>query len=129
METLAAEVRQLRNDVRGIRLDAKKVSVKSTKVNTTVQEKVEDIHGGSVPLETLMVLEGSLNGKRVRVLKNDGFNTNIVSREFLKNKSELVEVVKRPVEVMHSEDNTVEKASEVILGAELRIGIHVCISN
>ncbi len=52
-----------------MRLDAKKASVKSTKVNTTVQEKVEDIHSGSVPLETLMVLEGSFNGKRVRVLK------------------------------------------------------------
>ncbi len=38
-KTLAAEVRQLRNDVRGMRLDAKKVSVKSAKVNTTVQEK------------------------------------------------------------------------------------------
>ncbi len=82
METLPAEVRQLRNDARGIRLYAKNVSVKSTKVNTTVQEKVEDIHGGSVPLETLMVLEGSLNGKRVRELKGDGCNTNVVAREF-----------------------------------------------
>ncbi len=33
--------------------------------------------------------------------------------------SELFEVVERPVEVVHSEDNTVEKASDVILRAEL----------
>ncbi len=47
----------------------------------------------------------------------------------LKDNSELFEVVKRPVEMIHSEDNTVEKASEVILGAELRIGTHVYTSN
>ncbi len=47
----------------------------------------------------------------------------------LKNNSELFEVVKRPAEVMHSEDNTVEEASEVILGEELRIGTHVYTSN
>ncbi len=63
LETLAEEVKQLREDVRGMRLDAKKCSMKSTKVNTTVQGKAEDIHGGSVPLETLIVLEGSLSGK------------------------------------------------------------------
>ncbi len=51
--------------------------------------------------------------------------TNVVSREFLKNDSELFEVFKRPVEVLHSEGKTVEKASDVILGAELRIGNHV----
>ncbi len=76
-----------------------------------------------------MVLEGSLNGKRVRVLKDDGCNTNVVSREFLKNNSELFEVFQRHVELMHSEDNTVETASEVLLGAELRIGTHVYSSN
>ncbi len=77
-----------------------------------------------MPLETLIVLEGSLNGKRVRVLKEDGCNTNVVSGEFLKNKSESFKVLKRPVEVMHSEDNTLEKAS-----AELRFGTHVYTSN
>ncbi len=47
-----------------------------------------------------MLLEGSLNGKRVRVLRGDGSNTNVVSREFLENNSELFEVVKKPVEVI-----------------------------
>ncbi len=61
--------------------------------------------------------------------KDDGCNTNVVSREFLKNNSELCEVVKGPVEVMHAEDTTVEKASEVILGAELCIGTHAYTSN
>ncbi len=63
------------------------------------------------------------------MLKDDCCNANVVSREFLKKNSELFEVVKRPVEVMHSNDNTEEKASEVIPGAELRIGTHVYTSN
>ncbi len=63
METLPAEDRQLRKDVLGMRLDAKEASVKSTVVNPAVQEKGD---GGSVPLRTLMVLERSLNGKRVK---------------------------------------------------------------
>ncbi len=124
LENFAAEVLQLPIDVRGMRLDAKKVSLKSVKLNATVEEKDDEIHGGNVRLETLIVLEGSLNEKRVRVLKRDGCNTNAVSREFLKNNRELFEVVKRPVEVMQSEENAVEKISEVILGAELRIGTH-----
>ncbi len=98
-------------------------------MNTTGQGKVEDMHGGSVPLETRIELEGSLNVKRVRLIKDDGCNTNVESRESLKNNSELFEVVKRPIEVMLSEENAVKKASEVILGAELCIGTHVYKSN
>ncbi len=111
---LATEVRQLCDGVRGMRLYKKKASVKSTKGNTTGQENGGDIHGGSVPLETLMVLEGSLNGKRVRVVEDDGCNVNVVSREFLNNSSELFDAVSRPVERIHSEENTVVNASEVI---------------
>ncbi len=129
LENIAAEVRQFPNYVRDMRRDGKEVSLKSRKVNTRAQEKGKDVHNGSLPLETLMVVEGSLNGKPIRVLKDDGCNTNAVSREFLKFNSELFKVVQRPVEVMHSEYNTVEKASEVILGAELRIGTHVYTSN
>ncbi len=81
-----------------------------------------------MPLESLMVLQGSLNGNIVGVLKDDGCNANVVSREFLKSKSELIEVVEIRVAVMHSEDNRVEKAAEVIFGAELRIGTHLCTS-
>ncbi len=40
VEALAAEIRKLRNDVRGLRLNSKNVSVNFTKVNTTDQENV-----------------------------------------------------------------------------------------
>ncbi len=49
-----------------------------------------------------MVLEGSFNGKRVRVLKDDGCNTNVVSGAFLKKNSALFDVAKRPVEAAKS---------------------------
>ncbi len=103
-----------------MKLDAKNASVKSTNVNTTAIGKFEDIHGGRVPLDTLMLLEGSLDGKRVRVLNDDGRNTNVVSREFLKNNSELIEVAKKPVEVMHS-----QRRRKCNPRAESRIGTHV----
>lgn len=35
-----------------------------------------------IPAEELIVLEGALCGKQVTVLKDDGCNTNIISKEF-----------------------------------------------
>ena len=37
----------------------------------------------TIHLEHLLVLSGTMNGLSVRVLKDDGCNTNVVSREFL----------------------------------------------
>jgi hypothetical protein len=33
----------------------------------------------SIPVEPLFVMDGTLNGKRARILKDDGCNTNVVS--------------------------------------------------
>ncbi len=45
-------------DVRGMRVDAKKVPFKSVNFNATVEEKDDKIHCGSVPLQTLILREG-----------------------------------------------------------------------
>ncbi len=76
-----------------------------------------------MPLKNPMALEASLDGERVQVLKDDACNTNAVSREFLKNNSELFEFL-GDFEVMHSGENTGENASQVILGAENCVGTH-----
>ncbi len=49
--------------------------------------------------------------------------------EFLKNTSEKFELIKRPIELMHSEENRAEKAPKVILGAEFRTVTRVYTSN
>lgn len=68
-----------------IKLEVKRVSCPNVETNATVHELCEDIPiDGPIPMEDLIVLDGSLEGKRVRVLKDDGCNTNVVSHEFFR---------------------------------------------
>jgi len=129
MGNLAADVRQLQDELRGLRLDVKKVLSEAAEVNTTIRSHDEDSTEGLIPVEPLLVLDGDLNGKRVRVLKDDGCNTNVVSHDFFMNNRKLFSVVKKNVEVRHSKRETVEEASEIILGGTVRIGTHVFKSN
>ena len=130
VETLSDALVKLRNEVRSLRQDVKKSLSANAETNTTIRAKSEDIPiEGPIPMNDLMVLDGSLEGKRVRVLKDDGCNTNVVSREFFRKNRGLFNYDKCDVEVKHSDKNSNEKASKVILGATLRIGKHKYKSN
>ena len=72
-----------------------------------------------------------MNGLSVRVLKDDGCNTNVVSKEFLaKYRSRnIFEVCQVNVTVEYSQKGTKEEASEVRLNGTLRLGAHTYTSN
>jgi len=83
----------------------------------------------SVVVKDLLVLDGTLDMKRVRVLKDDGCNTNVVSHEFFQKNKSCFKWKHCNVEVRHSEADSVEKSSQVVLGATVRIGKHSYKSN
>jgi len=62
---------------------AHQVKISNSNVGTQVRKENLSMNG-SVTVNDLIVLDGSLEGKRVRVLKDDGCNTNVVSHEFFK---------------------------------------------
>ena len=82
-----------------------------------------------MPITDLFVLEGSMNGIRVDVLKDDGCNTNVISREFAKRNEHRLRFVSRKMSVAHSSKNTDEVATRVAVGATLMIGRHEYKSN
>ena len=62
----------------------------------------------SVVVKDLLVLDGTLDMKRVRVLKDDGCNTNVVSHEFFQKNKSCFKWKHCNVEVRHSEADSVE---------------------
>ena len=84
-----------------------------------------------IPVERLLVLSGTVNGLSVKVLKDDGCNTNAVSREFLAKYRgrNIFEVCQENVTVQHSQKGTKEEASEVIFNGTLLLGAHTYTSN
>ena len=83
----------------------------------------------NVPIDDLILLNGSLGGIRVKVLKDDGCNTNVVSQEFFRRNRKNFNWKGCNVEVSHSHKGSVENSSQVILGATLTIGKHSYKSN
>ena len=80
MKTLETSLEQMKQALNDIRLEVKKGCCPNVESNTTVREPREDIPiDEPIPMEDLIVLDGSLDGKGVRVLKDDGCNTNFVS--------------------------------------------------
>lgn len=100
-------MKKLRDEVRGMRLESNNVSGDSTRVKATICHRNEDVPNDELVFEDLIVLDGELSGKKVRVLKDDGCNTNVVSQEFFQKNQSRFHVAKVNVDVMHSEDRTV----------------------
>ena len=75
-----------------------------------------DIQTGCVlPVEPLLVLSGLLNGVSVRVLKDDGCSTNVVSRRFFGLHRRRFHVRKACIEVKHSEEDLNKPSSQVVI--------------
>ena len=83
----------------------------------------------TIPLAELIVLNGYLESEPVEILKDDGCNTNVVSAEFYKKHRHVFKWKTCDAEVMHSNSNSVEKASKILIGATLTIGGHIYKSN
>lgn len=93
-----------------------------------VREKQTGVDG-SVTVAELILLDGYLNSAPVHILKDDGCNTNVVSKTFLAGHSDLFRVKDTPTLLSHSKKDSNEEASQVIVDAELRIGRHTYRSN
>ena len=128
--TLEKTLEHVKSTVDDMRLEVKRVCRPNVESNTTVRESSEGIPiDEPVPMEDLIVLDGSLDGKRVRVLKDDGCNTNVVSHEFFSKNRRYFKWKKCKIEVRHSKSDSVENSSKVILGATLVVGKHSYKSN
>ena len=82
-----------------------------------------------VPTKPLIVLEGTLNGREAKILKDDGCNTNLVSKEFLAKNRNLFRIANTRTSIQHSKKGLGERASEMILNGKLQIGSHIYNSN
>ena len=77
-----------------------------------------------VSLSELLVLSGTLEKKTVRVLKDEGCNTNFMSYEFFKKNKKLLKWKSCNVEVGHSRSGSSEISSAVVLEATWKIRAH-----
>lgn len=85
--------------------------------------------GCVIPLEPLLVLEGELNDVSVRVLKDDGCNTNVISQRLYDLNRQCFRSKRKKVVVRHSRDGWTEVSSKIVLNGTLTIGAHTYTSN
>jgi len=71
-----------------------------------------------IPIEPLIVLNGTLNGVPVRVLKDDGCNTNIVSQRVVDRCRASFQCTERKVTIQHSRKGSDEVSSKVVLNGK-----------
>lgn len=62
-----------------------------------------------------------IKGQQVRILKDDGCNTNIVSTEFFEKNRYMFDVADANITISHSEKNTVETATKIIKAATVYV--------
>ena len=75
-------------------------------------------------MDDLIVLDGSLDARKTRVVKDDGCNTNVESQEVFEKNCKYFNWKQCKVEGSHSQKESVEKSSKAIPGARLTIGKH-----
>jgi hypothetical protein len=93
----------------GDTLNCNEVAVSDVKTHDS--ERADGCRDDIIPIEPLFVLDGMLNGKPVRILKDDGCNTNVVSRKFVERNAEAFKMKSRNVMVNHSAYNRFEQAT------------------
>lgn len=63
-------------------------------------------------------------GQQVTVLKDDGWNTNVMSRTFLENNRHLLNIKKTALNINNSNNRSVELSSEMMFDNEIEIENH-----
>ena len=130
IETIQKTLEQLKSAVEDIKKHSESEGCPNVEANTTTPQVCNKVAiDDPIPVEDLIVLDGLLEGKKVSVLKDDGCNTNVVSRDFFEKNRGLFKWKECDVEVRHSKSGSVENSSEVILGGTLIIGKHSYKSN
>lgn len=81
------------------------------------------------PVDERITLIGFIAGRQVVVLKDDGSNTNVISKSFVDANRDLLYVLPSPANINHSKRNSVEETIEIVIDAEVGIGSHKYRSN
>lgn len=76
-----------------------------------------------------MVLYGIINGRQCKILKDDGCNTNIISTDFVKRNGKILKIINNKLSIEHSQENSSELISGVVVDAIVQIGRHQYRSN
>ena len=84
---------------------------------------------GTIPVKPLIVFEGKMHGVAAQILKDDGCNTNVVSKDFVQKHSHLFNIEDTAITVTHSKRDSIEMASQVIIRGTICIGSHSYCSN
>jgi hypothetical protein len=83
----------------------------------------------SIPMNPLFLMNGTLYERNFRIVKDDGYNNNVVSKQFVQKNAGAFKKMCRNVTVNHSAENKVEQATQVLLKGKLKIWKHEFVSN
>ena len=78
-----------------------------------------------IPAEPLIVLNGWLHGKAVKVLQDDRCNTNVVLTQCLRSNRKVFKIAEVRSCVNHPQKDTSEESEELIISGTLKLGTHV----
>lgn len=92
-------------------------------------EDTQDNEEHKVPIDKLITMPGTLNGRQVTVLKDDGCNTNVISRSFANRFRPFLDIRKSHYVVSHSNQGSTEDTDEMVYDTEVQIGSHRYRSN
>ena len=83
---IKSKFNSLKDDMRAFRNEVGRDEPKFSSVesNSMIRRRDDNIPTeGPIPIERMLLLSGTMNGLSVKVLKEDGYITNLVSKEFL----------------------------------------------
>lgn len=83
----------------------------------------------TVPIKPLIKLKGVPHGKQLAVLKDDGCNTNVISKSFVEANRHLLTLRHEPSLISHSDKDYTETSEEVVVDTEIELGTHSYRSN
>ena len=129
LKSLLSEIRHLRSELNSLKCGELSVSAERPESNTMLSHEDYIPTDGSIPVEPLIVLNGWRHGRAVKVLKDDGCNTNVVSTQFLRNNRKLFKIAKVRSCLNHSQRDTSEEFEELIISGTFKLVTHVYTSN
>lgn len=82
-----------------------------------------------IPVKPLITLCGTLAGQQLTILKDDGCNTNVLSKTFVNKNRHLLNIQKEQSVISHSDKDYIETSSDIVVDAEVEIGCYKYRSN
>lgn len=77
-----------------------------------------------IPIKPQITLQDIINGRQLRILKDDGCSTNVISKVFAANHRDVFNIQTERATISHSDRDYVEESNETVIGAEIQIWNH-----